>query len=304
MKLYMGDNVPSLKKSVVTMGMFDGCHNGHRSVLLRAKAMARRLKCPMVVWTYRDHPARLLRPESAPGLLQSPSERAAMIAKLGADVLIMNEFTVHIAGTPADEFLWNLCLRLGLRGIVLGRSHTFGANRRGDVRMLMDVGEKTGFEVDVVDTTRIRGQSVHSSGIREALAQGRMREASLMLGRLYSLGGPVQSGRKLGRELGFPTINVRIPEKRLLPRYGVYAAYADLEGYAWPCVVNLGEKPTIGDGVVTLEAYLLDFEGDVYDERASIRFFEFLRPERKFPSHQALSAQIARDVERTRQLLL
>ncbi len=304
MKLYMGGDLPSLERSVITMGMFDGCHIGHRTVLTHAKAMAKRLQCPLLVWTYRNHPSALLRPQSAPGLLQDTSARAAMIARLGADLLIMNDFTQEIAQTPADAFLWHLCRRFGMRGIALGRSHTFGANRGGDVRLLMEAGRRTGFEVDVVNTTRIGGESVHSSAIRLALLEGRLAPASLMLGRLYSLGGLIEGGRKLGRKLGFPTINVRIPAGRLLPRFGVYAAYADLEGYAWPCVVNLGVKPTIGDGLITLEAYLLGFEGDIYDMRANIRFFEFLRPEQKFPSHQALSAQISRDVKRAREVLL
>lgn len=302
MRLFSNGNYPRLDKSIVAMGMFDGCHNGHRQVIRHAVRAAKAQNCPCLVWTYRHSPLALLAPERAPKLLQSPAARVNSLRSLGVDILCMNHFTDTIAQTPADEFLDFMLNQFGVKGIVLGHSHTFGAGAKGNETLLRTRGEAEGFFVDVIPTIELSGQPVTSSAIRAHLSQGSLRPAAAMLGRCYSLGGRIQSGRKIGRKLGYPTINVRLPQGRLLPRYGVYAAYADIDGRTWPAMVNLGIKPTVGEDDLTLEAYLLDCDEDLYGHRANIRFFQFMRDEMWFASFEELTAQIARDEVATRRI--
>lgn len=295
--------LPKLSRSVVAMGMFDGCHNGHRQVILHAVRAAREMACPCVVWTYRRSPLALLAPERAPALLQSVPGRLRKLRALGADVVCMNDFTPTIANTSAEDFVDFLRSQFGMAGIVLGHSHTFGAGARGNDALLRALGEDQGFFVDVAETMELGGQPVTSTAIRNHLAAGRLRTAAAMLGHGYALAGRIQGGRRIGRKLGYPTINIKLPPDRLLPRFGVYAAYADVAGRTWPAMVNMGVKPTIGLGDVTLEAYLLGCDEDLYGARANIRFFQFMRDEEKFDTFEELTARIAQDEVDTRRIL-
>lgn len=297
MNLYTGGQLPVLDRAVVAMGMFDGCHNGHKRVLRAARRMAARKGCPFVVWTYSAHPLKLLHPKSAPLLLQDKGDRIRSMAAEGVDILCLNTFDRTMAETPAEEFIRYLHTRFQVEGVVLGRSHTFGARAQGNPSLMRYLGGQLGFAVEMVETMTLDGEAVHSSAIRAHLQSGQMRRAAAMLGRGYAFSGRIQQGQQMGRKLGFPTINMRIPKDRLIPKFGVYAAHADIDGKAYPCILNLGVKPTVGGGDTLLEAHLLRYSGDLYGEPVHVRLFQFLRPERKFPSVDALKEQIAKDTQ-------
>ncbi len=303
MKLYTGGALPVIGPCVLCLGMFDGFHNGHRRVVEAAKRKAAGMRCPCVIWTYARHPLELIAPERAPRMLQSISQRLRAIESFGVDCVCVRPFTREEADTEPEDFIRRVADRVGMRAIVLGRSNTFGKAARGTPAMLEKEGQARGFGVEIVDTLKLGSERVTSSVIRQMLAGGEMRVASAMLGRCYAIEGDVVAGRRIGRGMGFPTINVSLPERVLLPRRGVYAGWADIGGKARPCVLNLGTKPTVGGENLTLEAYLLDYSANLYGMRASIRFFQFIRPERRFSGVDALREAIRLDERRARYII-
>lgn len=303
MKLYVGNGYHRLEGCVVALGTFDGCHNGHRRVLRRAAAIAGRRGVPFAVWTYREHPLALIAPEKAPKSLQSVEQRLASFQEMGADAVFLRSFTRAEADTEPEAFARHLAEDVGAGGVVVGRTNTFGKGAKGTPVFLEKQGERLGFTVDIVDTVRIGSRKVTSSAIRARLEAGDMRAAAAMLGRDYSLEGEIIRGKQFGRTMGFPTINVRLPEGRQLPRYGVYAGWAEVAGESRPCVMNIGVRPTVDGKRPTLEAYLLDYRGNLYDQSAVVRIHQFIRPEKKFASTEALQNAIAAAVREARRIL-
>ncbi len=303
MRLFTGSVLPLIDQCVVALGMFDGCHNGHLRVLRCAAERAREMGCPCLVWTYASHPMALLAPERAPLPLQSVSQRLSSLEAAGVDAVALRPFTRAEAAVEPEVFLRRLHERMGMRAIALGRSNTFGKNAKGTPVLLQDEGQKRGFLVDIVDTLRFGTENVTSTAVRKHLEEGNMRVAAAMLGRCYALEGAIVPGRKLGREIGFPTINVALPERRLIPKRGVYAGWADVAGGRYPCVLNLGIKPTVGGQTLSLEAFLLDFEGNLYGKQASVSFFQYIRAERRFSNVDQLVEAIRRDAAKAKSIL-
>ncbi len=294
-----------LRGAWVTIGVFDGVHRGHQALLRDFVAEAHAHAAPAVVVTFYPHPAEVLSNRRAPFYLTSPEEKARLIAALGVDVLLTHPFDEEVARQPAQVFMQALKAHLGLRRLWVGYDFALGRGREGDIPTLRRLGETLGYTVHVVEAYRLDGEVVSSTRVRQALAAGQVRQAARLLGRLYDLPGQVVPGEGRGRRLGFPTANLATWPKRMVPASGVYACYADLAEGTFPAVVNIGVRPTFeqGEAVPRIEAHLLDFSGDLYGRRLTLRFVARLRAERRFPSAEALAAQIARDVAQARTVL-
>lgn len=291
--------------AIVAVGNFDGVHRGHQALIAAALTRARTAARPAVVLTFDPHPARVLQPERAPGSLMTMAQKAELLAALGVDLLAVLAFTPALAGEEPSAFASSvLADALRARAVVVGEEFRFGRGRAGDVQELRRLGEGLGFEVLAVPAVLEGGHPVSSTRIRESLARGEVAAARVLLGRPHFVEGPVVHGEGRGRTLGIPTANVAV-ENEVLPKQGVYLARAAVAGREErPAVVNLGHRPTFGGGAMTVEAHLLDFEGDLYERRLRLSFLSRLRDEQAFSGREALVAQVRADILRAREVLL
>jgi riboflavin kinase/FMN adenylyltransferase len=290
----------------VTVGNFDGVHQGHQALLRVTVEEARAHDGVAVVLTFDPHPARILSPERAPASLMTLEQKAAALAALGADRLAVLPFTAELSQLPAETFAEQVLARaLGARVVVVGSNFRFGHGRGGGIELLGQQGARLGFRVHGVEPVFHEGAPISSTRIRQALARGAVEAARELIGSAYTLEGTVVHGAGRGRTLGLPTANVA-PENELVPGGGVYAAFCWIDAAAerWPAVVNVGHRPTFGGGATTVEAHLLGFDGDLYGQRVRLSFEARLREERPFADVGALVAQIHRDIEAARTALV
>ena len=289
---------------VVTIGNFDGVHRGHQMLVQGAVARARELGVPAVALTFEPHPEKVLRPDSGLRLLATPGQRAQLLARCGLDTLVELGFDRRFAATTAEEFAHEfLHRRLEPREVRLGTNFRFGARRQGDVALLAALGAQYGFEVVGVEPLLDGGEPISSTRVRREVAHGRVEEAAALLGRVAFVDGRVYSGERMGRRLGFPTINVGV-DNELIPAHGVYVTGLHIPsfGKVFQSVTNIGVRPTIYENYhVTVESHVLDFIADVYREEVRLFFYRRLRDERVFPSSVELVTQIRKDVETARQ---
>lgn len=284
---------------VLAIGVFDGVHLGHRAVIARALADAREIAGTAVLVTFDPHPARILRPEAGPLLLTCTRHKQLIIAELGVEHLLVIPFDWAFAATPAEDFIRRLAgAARPLSRICVGENWAFGKGRSGNLALMQTLGAELGFTAVGQPDVAVDGQPVSSTVIRSAVQTGDLASAARMLGRDFSILGTVVEGRKLGRELGFPTANLRSFNEQLPPD-GVYAVTVSLplpQGLAHG-VANIGVRPTVsGEGERQCEVHLFDFTGDLYGAELEVSFHRFLRTERKFTSLEALQSQIAMDV--------
>lgn len=288
---------------VVTVGNFDGVHRAHQKMLGEVVERARALGVPSVVVTFDPHPMKVLRPEAAPRMIQTLRQREESIAACGVDAVVIVPFTRDFSLTPAEEFVKEVLLkRLAAREIHVGERFGFGRGKEGTVALLGEVAGAAGVRVfDLCDVTDEAGP-ISSTRIREALLAGDVVKARELLGRPYVMDGIIAKGDRMGRKIGFPTINLR-PENELYPLDGVYVGTVQIFSFerTFHCVTNIGRRPTVyEDYTTTIESYVLDFSSDVYGEPIRISFLDRLREERTFPSMLELTAQIRLDVEAAR----
>jgi riboflavin kinase/FMN adenylyltransferase len=301
---------PLSEGSVVTIGAYDGVHLGHKKVLrlVRELADARNLDAALV--TFDRHPAQVVRPDSAPKLLTSLDQRLELLEALElSDIVCVLRFDEERSHETAEEFVREVLVGLlRARVVVVGADFHFGHRRGGNVALLEHMGTDLGFEVVGLGLVAPQGdhEPFSSTRVRGALANGDVAIAARLLGRPHEVRGVVVRGDQRGRELGFPTANVAVPDEICLPADGIYAgSYAGPDGVWRPASISLGRRPTFyADAAHSLlEAYLLDFDGDLYDQPAEVRFIERLRGEERFESIDALVEQMGKDVEATRRLL-
>jgi riboflavin kinase/FMN adenylyltransferase len=289
---------------VGTIGNFDGVHRGQRSALDLIVARAEELGVPSVVVTFDPHPVAVLRPEQAPTLLTTLPQKEKLLDEAGVSVLLVVRFTPELAKIPAQRFVREfLHEKLDLKEVYVGSSFMFGHGREGDLSLLREMGESLGFRAFGIDEVSFGGDRISSSRIRRAISEGKVAEALDMLGRPYSIAGVIARGDRMGKRLGWPTINL-VPENKLLPLDGVYATRVFFPSVpaTFDCVTNIGTRPTVYENYQrVVESHILDFKADVYGERVELSFFKRLREERIFPTVMDLSAQIGRDVEATRE---
>jgi riboflavin kinase/FMN adenylyltransferase len=297
-------------RSVITIGAYDGVHLGHRAVIEQVRAHAARIGAKSVVVTFDRHPASVVRPESAPKLLSDAEQKLELLRGTGIDATLVVGFDERRQHESAEDFVRSVLVEvLGTRAVVVGEDFHFGHRREGNVALLRQLGARMDFEVypvELIDRPDGVGEPVSSTAIRRALAGGNVETATRLLGRPFEVRGVVVKGDQRGRLLGFPTANVEVPNQICLPADGVYAGwYVRENGDRHACAMNLGRRPTFYEhaDVSLLEAHLIDFNGDLYGERAHVSFTNFLRGERKFDGIDALIAQLKQDVDHARTVL-
>jgi riboflavin kinase/FMN adenylyltransferase len=288
---------------VVTVGNFDGVHRGHQKMLGDVVRRARELAAPSIVVTFDPHPLKVLRPEEAPRMIQTLRQKEEAVEACGIEALVIVPFTRDFSLTPAGTFVRELLVRkLAAREVHVGERFTFGRDKGGNLDLLRRLGAEAGMEVVGLSDVVEDGGAISSTRIRGALDAGDVVLARNLLGRPYAMDGIVARGDRMGRRIGFPTINLK-PENELYPKDGVYLSTIWIDSFerTFGCVTNIGRRPTVyEDFSTTIESYVLDFSSDVYGERIRVGFLGRLRDEMKFPSMLELTAQIRRDVEATR----
>jgi riboflavin kinase/FMN adenylyltransferase len=291
-------------RTVVTVGNFDGVHLGHRAILARVCRRARELDCQPVAVTFEPHPVKVLKPETRLELLTTLPQKVALLREAGLAGVVVLPFTREFAAIRARDFVRDYFVeRLRVREVVVGHDYSFGRNREGNIGLLREMGRALGFTVQVVWAVEVEGAVVSSSLIRAMLRLGKVREAGKLLGRPYGVTGKVVAGKGRGAKLlGVPTANLA-PENGLLPATGIYAVWVARNGRLLPGVANIGTCPTFDNQELTLEVHLLNFNGDLYDERLEVRFVERLREERRFASIGDLAVQIRADIQKARRVL-
>jgi len=289
--------------SVLSIGNFDGVHVGHQAVLRHVVDRAHSEGAVAAAMTLDPHPVKVLRPKESPLLLTTLAQRLQLIARTGIDTTLVLPFTHALSRMEAREFIRRVLVeRLAIREVFIGKNFRFGADRQGDVDLLVQAGEEFGFVAAGAPIVEVDGAVVSSSRVREAVKEGRVGEAWRMLGRAVYGDGEVAVGKKLGRTLGFPTLNTDI-DNELVPGKGVYVTAVHLPsfGRTFASVTNVGVRPTVYENSrTTIESHLLDFSADVYRERVRVFFLHPLRDERVFQSTPQLMSQIRKDVEATR----
>jgi riboflavin kinase/FMN adenylyltransferase len=304
-RLDNGSPVPAhLRGGIVALGNFDGFHLGHQAVVGRAIAHARAEGRPAIVATFDPHPQRYFRPQSEHFRLTTLDQRARLFAAAGADAMLVFHFDAALAGLSARQFAeGQLGAIIGAGGVVTGDDFTFGKGREGDVTMLAALGSDLGYSAEIVAPVALDGETVSSSRIRDHLRSGDPRSAATLLTRPFAIEGPVQHGAKLGRQLGYPTANMDLANY-LRPAYGIYAVRGRLaDGRVLDGVANIGIRPSFDPPVELLESYFFDFAGDLYDQVIEVSLIDYLRPEAKFDSLEALKVQMDADAAQARALL-
>lgn len=293
-----------MQERVIALGFFDGVHRGHGALLRRAAEEARRRGCTPAVFTFDRPPKEVITGIPCP-LINSPEDRSGLVKRLyGIDEMLMVPFDDEMRTTPWDRFVTDILVgRYGAVHLVAGHDHHFGYKNQGSPELLREKCAELGLGCDIIPAVTLDGVTVSSTHIRKLLEEGDVESARAFLGHPHVLTQAVGHGRRLGRTIGIPTANLVAPPHVLLPRRGVYAAKVTLpDGRAFGGVTNVGVRPTVNHGQdVTVEPWILDFDGDLYGQKLRVEFFRRLREERKFDSLEALRAQIQCDALRTRQ---
>jgi riboflavin kinase/FMN adenylyltransferase len=290
---------------VLTIGVFDGVHLGHQALLRGTVERARAEGATAAVLTFHPHPRSVVAPDSSWGYLCSLEERIERIAELGPDVLMVLRFSAEMAAMPAALFISELLEHVRLRHLSVGTDFRLGQNKEGDIALLQTLGEQHGFTVQPAPQVCIDGLVVSSTRIRELVQAGEVVEASRWLGRPFSLRGDVMSGQGQGRKLGFPTANLSLHPRQVLPADGVYAARAHLRpstGGPLPALAYVGRRPTFGLNQRVVEVHLVGFGGELLGHELRAEFIAHLRPDRRFASVEELVAQMHRDAARAREI--
>lgn len=289
------------ERTIYALGFFDGVHLGHQALLAECRRMADSLGCKAGVVTFLGHPDTVVSGAAMP-LINTPSDRGRLLRQYGMDTILELPFDKQLMTMSYLTFFRMLVKKYHAAGLVCGHDFRFGYRGEGDAEKLAAACREQGILCSVVRSQKLEGVTVSSTHIRSLLAQGDVETAARFLGHPHIFTGTVVPGRKLGRTLGIPTANLVLPEGVLIPRFGVYACRAVVDGDEYPAVTNVGIRPTVGGGNVTVEPWILDFQGDLYGRELTLEFFALLRPERKFPSLEALKEEIIKNAAQTRRI--
>ncbi len=283
----------------MTIGVLDGVHRGHRALIDRLDHSLRR-----TVLTFDPHPVEVLRPGTAPRLITTIQERISLLEASGVDCVGVLDLA-EIRDQAPEEFVEGVLVgKLGAAHLVVGIDFRFGKDRSGDVALMQLLAPGLGFVVETIDLVSEDGAPVSSSRIRGLVEEGRVGDAASLLGRWYALSNTVVDGDKRGRQIGYPTANIRPPERKVVPRTGVYATFVVLDdGARLDAAVNVGVRPTFGGGELLVEAHILDFSDDIYDQEMTVEFVDYLRPELEFDDVDELVGRMGEDVSQARKIL-
>ncbi len=297
------DIAPSARGSVLTIGNFDGVHRGHQVLLREVGRLARQLEAPAAALVFEPHPREFFQPDKPHFKLTSLPRKLALLRGFGLDLAFVLAFDAAFAALSADAFVAQVLLAgLGVRHVVIGYDFRFGRKRAGDPEALRRAGAEHGFGVTIVPQVGDAGEVFSSSAIRAELAQGDVGGAGQMMGHFWRVAGKVVGGAGRGTGLGFPTANLRLPRDVALG-HGIYAVRIHLGGRQYDAAAYLGTRPTFDHGDPVLELFLFDFDGNLYGREIEVEFIDFVRPDAKFASIEALKAQMAEDCAQARAIL-
>lgn len=285
------------KKTIVTLGTFDGMHVGHQAILNKLKLQKEFYGYETLVLTFFPHPRMVLKTDHKISLLNTIDERIKQIDQFGIDHLVVQEFTQEFANLSAEEFVKNVLVdQFNIGKIVIGYDHRFGKNRSADIHDLIEFGKKYHFDVEQISAKELDDVSVSSTKIRNALNQGDVGLAKTYLGYPYMVSGKVVSGKQLGRTIGYPTANIQVAEDyKLIPTIGVYVVSVTVKGTDYYGMLSVGTNPTVGGTEKTIEVYIFDFNDTIYNEEITVRFLTKIRNEEKFASIDLLIEALKND---------
>ena len=297
---YTPESFPGAKKPIVTTGTFDGVHLGHQIIIKRLKELAEKEDGETVIITFFPHPRVVLYPEDdSLKLINTQEEKIALLEKFGIDHLVIIPFTKEFSRLSSIEFVRNILVnKIGTKKLVIGYNHHFGRNREGSFEHLIEYGPVYGFEVEEIPAQDVDNVNVSSTKIRKALQEGDIKSANGYLGHPYSLRGDVVKGRAIGRQIGFPTANINIPEKyKLIPGPGVYTVDVIHQNEKYRGMLNIGNNPTINNNEQSIEVHIFDFSKDIYGNQLIVEFKDRIRNEEKFEDLEQLKRQLEKDKE-------
>ena len=301
MKHYHSLEETNLKNSYLTIGVFDGVHRGHREIITKLVDDAHAKNCPAVVLTFDPHPASVLTGKEI-RLLTTPDERAEILDSLGVDVVITQRFTRDLSTATAFEYMSSLKQTIGLSHLLIGYDFALGKGREGNAPRLTEIGKELNYTVEVIPALSDESGVISSTEIRKLISVGNVSEATKLLGYEYPLGGIVIHGAGRGKQINFPTANIDYPQGKATPSNGIYACWATLGEEKFMAATSVGFNPTFTPErqIQSVEAYLLDFDRDIYDQYLKLEFVSRIRDEVKFESVEALIQQIGKDVDETK----
>jgi len=298
-------NIAPQGETILTIGVFDGVHAGHRYLLKKMQQRAAEKSLLSGVVTFSPHPQSVLHPNKQLPCLSNLEDRVTAFRELGINIVAVLTFTPKVARLSAHDFVSLVKKQLRMRSIIVGPDFALGRSREGNINLLRALGHEMKFSVEVIPPYTINGQVVSSTLIRQALIQGNMRKVDRLIGHYFYLRGKVITSDKRGRTLGFPTANLDIPttSAQALPGNGIYATIAQVDGKQFPSATNIGIRPTFGEGERMVETHLLNYQGDLYDKEIRVEFVQKLRDEQRFSSSEELKTQIEKDVQEVKAIL-
>jgi riboflavin kinase/FMN adenylyltransferase len=292
------------KDTILTIGAFDGVHRGHQYLIGQLLQRARQTHRLAGLITFHPHPSAVLSPRNPTRYLTTPGEKAALLERLGLDILAILPFNREMAQTSAQRFIERVSRQLRMRELWVGKDSALGYGREGTPDVLRTLGQEMGFSVETINPLVWKGEIISSTRIRSLLFRGQVRKAAELLGRYPSLAGEVVRGAQRGRCLGFPTANLEVRAERAIPANGIYAVYTVLGKERYQGVANVGVRPSFDNGERTVEIYILDFEANIYGYDLVVEFVQRLRPEKRFTDIKDLAAQIEKDIVQARRILV
>jgi len=307
MKIYHHiDEFVRLKNAVVTIGTFDGVHLGHRKIIAGIKELAESIGGETVLLTFFPHPRMILHPEDENiKLINTIAEKAQLLEELGIEHLIITPFSRDFSNQTAEEYIRDVLVsKIGTKKIVIGYDHRFGKDRQGGLEDLLRLGPVYGFDVVEIPEQDIADVAVSSTRVRSALLEGKIELANTLLGYPFYITGTVVRGDQLGRQIGYPTANIVIPERyKLVPSHGIFAARVKIDGVSYDGMAYIGSRPTINGLTRNIEVNIFDFDQDIYNRQIQMQFLNFVRDDMKFDSLDELKVQIAKDKQEVIRLL-
>lgn len=306
MKIHRGvENLPYINNPVLTIGTYDGVHLGHKMILNRIQDIADSIDGESVMLTFVPHPRLVLYPHNPLFLISTLEEKLSLLSRLGLDHVVIMPFTKEFSSITAEDYIEKVLVEnFHPSYIVVGYDHRFGRERKGDMQMLQQYSEKYHYKVEEIPAQTIDDISVSSTKVRQAVMEGNIKEANILLAHPYSISGTVVHGDKLGRTIGFPTANISVSKHKLIPALGVYACIVEIKEIQYMGALSISYRPTVtASRDLRIEVYILDFDGDIYGEEINLILYEKIREDKKFDSLDIMTAAIDDDVMKVRQIL-
>ncbi|MBB6715083.1 bifunctional riboflavin kinase/FAD synthetase [Clostridium gasigenes] len=285
------------KANYVALGSFDGLHVGHLSLIRKAIYVAKERNGNSMVFTYKNHPLSIIKPEFAPKFIMNLQYKLECLKNENVDVVVIRTFTKEFMQMSPEEFVRILSVDYNVKGIIVGFNFKFGHKNEGDIELLKNLKEKYGYELWVIDPLKYKEEVISSTRIRKSILEGKVNEARNMLSRPYSIRGKVKHGKKLGRTIGFPTANLGFDERMVIPKIGVYYTNVIWNNSIFKGITSVGHNPTVNGQDLTIETYILEFDSEIYGQEIEVLFLERIRDEKKFQSLDALVEKLKKDKE-------